>query len=55
MEVKQSITINIINFNLSNCPKYLFFKMIEKNRNEVLTDKFSTIFFELKKINKKSQ
>lgn len=52
-ELKQSISINIINFNLFDCPGYhSHFMLMEKERHELLTDKCSIHFFELKKINK---
>ncbi|MCL2019087.1 MAG: Rpn family recombination-promoting nuclease/putative transposase [Oscillospiraceae bacterium] len=52
-ELKQSICINIINFNMFDCPEFhSHFTVMEKNRHEVLTDKCSIIFFELKKISK---
>ena len=51
--LKQSISINIINFNLFNCPEYHSgFKVMEANRHELLSDKCAIHFFELKKINK---
>ena len=53
LELKQSICINIINFNMFDCPEFhSHFTVMEKNRHEVLTDKCSIIFFELKKISK---
>ena len=46
---------NIINFNLFTSPEYQsHFQILEKDRQELLTDKFSIYFFELKKV-KKSQ
>ncbi len=51
--LKQSIIINILNFNMFNCKEYhSHFKILEAERHELLTDKFSIHFFELKKINK---
>ena len=52
-ELKQTICINIINFNLFDCEDYhSHFKIKENDRDEVLTDKFAIHFFELKKIGK---
>ena len=52
-ELKQTICINIINFNLFDCDDYHSnFKILENDRKELLTDKFSIHFFELKKIGK---
>lgn len=52
--LKQSIAINILNFNIFDCKEYhSHFKVMETKRHEVLTDKFSIHFFELKKINRK--
>lgn len=52
-KLKQTICINIINFNLFGCDDYhSHFKAMEVNRNEVLSDKFAIHFFELKKVNK---
>lgn len=52
-ELKQTICINIINFNLFECEDYhSHFKVMEKERQEVLTDKFAIHFFELKKLGK---
>lgn len=52
-ELKQSISINIINFNMFDCAEFhSHFKLLEANRHETLTDKCSIHFFELKKINK---
>lgn len=49
----KTICINIVNFNLFDCKEFhSHFKIIEKNRHEVLTDKFGIHFFELKKIGK---
>ena len=54
-ELKQSICINITNFNMFDCTEYhSHFTMLEKNRHELLTDKCAIHFFELKKINKKA-
>lgn len=51
--LKETICINIVNFNLFDCKEFhSHFKIIEKNRHEVLTDKFGIHFFELKKIGK---
>ena len=52
-ELKQTICINIINFNMFDCEDYhSHFKVMEKERHEILTDKFSIHFFELKKVGK---
>ena len=52
-ELKQTICINIINFNLFDYPDYhSHFKVMEKERYEPLSDKMSIHFFELKKIGK---
>ena len=54
--LKETICINIINFNLFHSPVYhSHFKILEKDRHEVLSDKFSIHFFELKKIKKYKQ
>ena len=51
--LKQTICINIINFNLFDCENYhSHFKILENDRGEQLTDKFAIHFFELKKVNK---
>lgn len=50
-ELKQTICINIINFDLFDSKEYhSHFVISEKDRGEILTDKFSIHFFELKKI-----
>ena len=52
-ELKQTICINIINFDLFDCEDYhSHFKVLENERHEILSDKFSIHFFELKKIGK---
>ena len=52
--IKQSIAINIINFNMFDCAEYhSSFSIREDTRHERLTDKCAIHFFELKKINKK--
>lgn len=54
IELKQTISINILNFNLFKCSEpYSKFALLETTRNEQLTDKCSILFFELKKIDKK--
>lgn len=54
IELKQTISINILNFNLFKCSEpYSEFALLETTRNEQLTDKCSILFFELKKIDKK--
>lgn len=54
-DLKQTITINILNFNLfTECKEpYSSFKLLETTRHEVLTDKCSILFFELTKVNNK--
>ena len=52
--LKQSISINIINFNMFECTDFhSAFVIMEENRHELLSDKCAIHFFELKKINKK--
>ena len=52
--LKQSISINIINFNMFECTDFhSAFVIMEENRHEILSDKCAIHFFELKKINKK--
>lgn len=56
--LKRTVCINIINFDLFDCEDYhSHFKVMEKERHEVLSDKFAIHFFELKKIDnvKKNQ
>lgn len=49
--LKQTICINIINFNQFSCSDYhSHFKVLETERHEVLSEKFSIHFFELKKL-----
>lgn len=51
-DLKQTICINIINFNAFDCNEYhSHFKAIETERHEVLSDKLDIHFFELRKIN----
>ena len=53
--LKQSICINVINFNMFDCPGYhSHFTVMEMNRHEILTDKCGIHFFELKKLGKKA-
>ena len=53
--LKQTICINIINFNLFDSPEYQsHFQILEKARHELLTDKLSIYFFELRKLKKSS-
>ena len=55
VELKQCITINIVDFNMFDCDDYYSeFIVTEKTRGEVLTEKFKIIFLELKKIGKKA-
>lgn len=52
-QLKQTICINIINFDLFDCEDYHSnFKVLENDRHELLTDKFAIHFFELKKLGK---
>ena len=52
-ELKQTICINIINFDLFDCEDYHSnFRILENERGELLTDKFAIHFFELKKLGK---
>lgn len=52
--LKQTISINILNFNLFDCSEpYSTFRLLETKRHELLTDKCSILFFELKKVNGK--
>lgn len=51
--LKQTITINIINFNMFECNDYhTEVAAMIKGKNEIFSDKFSMHFFELKKISK---
>lgn len=50
-DLKQTICINIINFNTFDCEKYQsHFKVLGTDRHESLSDKLDIYFFELKKI-----
>ena len=50
-DLKQTICVNIINFNLFDCEDYhSHFLLQEKNRQETLTDKLAIHFFELRKL-----
>ena len=50
-DLRQTICINIINFNLFDTPEYhSFFRVMENERHEILTDKLAIHFFELRKI-----
>jgi len=52
-ELKQSISIAIVNFNMFDCTDYhSTFTVMEKGRHEILSNKCALHFFELKKINK---
>jgi len=54
IDLKKSITINIINFNLFDCREFHSeFTVMERTRHEVLSEKCAIHFFELKKIGKK--
>lgn len=49
--LRETICINIVDFDLFKSPNYhSHFKIMEKQRRETLTDKFSIHFFELNKI-----
>lgn len=53
-ELKKTISINIMNFNLFDCTEpWSGFSILEDSRHEKLTDKCSILFFELKKVNGK--
>ena len=53
-ELKQTITINIINFNMFRGDDYhTEIAAVIKGTDEVFSDKFGIHFFELKKVNKK--
>lgn len=53
-ELKQTITINIINFNMFNTDDYhTEVAAMIKGTSEVFSDKFSIHFFELKKVGRK--
>lgn len=53
-ELKQTITINIVNFNMFSGKDYhTEVAAVIKNTGEVFSDKFSMHFFELKKVGKK--
>ena len=48
--LRKTICINIINFNLFESPEYQsHFQILEKERKELLTDKFSIYFLNLEK------
>ena len=50
-DLKQTICINIINFNAFECKEYQsHFKVMETDRHEILSEKLDIHFFELKKI-----
>ncbi len=52
-KLRDTICINIVNFNLFDCENFhSHFKVMEKERHEVLTDTFAIHFFELKKLGK---
>ena len=51
--LKQTICINIINFDLFDCDDYhSHFRVLESERKELLTDKFAIHFFELRKLSR---
>ena len=52
-DLKRTVCINIINFNLFDCTDYhSHFRIMENSRHEVLSDKFAIHFFELRKVSK---
>ena len=52
-KLRETICINIVNFNLFDCKEFhSHFQILEKTRHEILTNKFGIHFFELKKIGK---
>lgn len=51
--LKETIAINVIDFNLFECKEYhSTFKVLEERRHELLTDKFRIDFLELRKAKK---
>ncbi len=49
--LNQAISLNILNFNMFECPEYhSFFSVRENTRNELFSDKLALHFFELKKV-----
>ena len=55
-DLRKTICINIINFNPFSCKEYhSHFQALEKNRHEMLSNKFNIHFFELRKIKKSPQ
>ena len=50
-DAEKTICINILNFNLFDCKEYYSsYKIMEESRHSILTDRFSIVFFELKKL-----
>lgn len=50
LNLKNTVSINVIDFNLFDCKEYhSTFKIFEEHRQELLTDKFRIDFFELRK------
>ena len=50
-ELPETICLNIINFKMFECEEYhSHFQILEKNRHELLSDKFAIHFYELPKI-----
>ena len=50
-DAEKNICINILNFNLFDCKEYYSsYKIMEESRHSILTDRFSIVFFELKKL-----
>ena len=49
--LNQAISLNILNFNMFECPEYhSSFSVRENTRNELFSDKLALHFFELKKV-----
>lgn len=49
--LNQAISLNILNFNMFECPEYhSSFSVHENTRNELFSDKLALHFFELKKV-----
>ncbi|MCI7349770.1 MAG: Rpn family recombination-promoting nuclease/putative transposase [Ruminococcus sp.] len=50
-QLDQSISINVLGFNMFDCKEYHSeFYVLEKNRHELLSDKLAIHFFELNKV-----
>lgn len=53
---KKTICINILNFNIFDCEEYhSSYKVMERERRELLTNKFGIHFFELKKVRQSAE